>query len=311
MSEKTIDPMEFRKALGSFVTGVTVVCTRQPDGTPRGFTANSFTSVSLSPALLLVCIGKTASSYPIFSEADIFSVSILAENQKNVSSIFASKAPDKFAQAAWHEATTGAPIVSDSAAWFDCKTHQVVDAGDHIILIGEVVDFDHQPVNPLGYCKGAYVSFSLSQDALASASARVGAILEQHHSIVMIKNDDGNLTLPAGNKLQPETEKSSLLGLLKSLNLTSQLDFLFAVFDDARANGASNIYYRGRLISDLPSDGNLVLIPFQAIDWSLIKDEAVAMMLKRYVKERSEDAFGVYVGDASQGTVQQLARTPI
>jgi flavin reductase (DIM6/NTAB) family NADH-FMN oxidoreductase RutF len=172
----TIDAMEFRKTLGAFVTGVTVVSTRQQDGTPRGFTANSFTSVSLDPALVLICIGKSAASYPVFSAAAHFSISILAEDQKQVSSLFASKAADKFEQVAWHPGLTGSPVIDGSAAWFDCETHQVVEAGDHIILIGRVVDFANTTASPLGYGRGAYLTFSLSQDALAAAGprARVG-----------------------------------------------------------------------------------------------------------------------------------------
>src|SRR5690348_18311076 len=96
-----IDPLELRRAFGTFMTGVTVITTHGADGSPRGFTANSFTSVSLDPPLLLVCIGKGAASLDTFLHADGFAVSILAEAQKEASGIFASKRPDKFAAVAW------------------------------------------------------------------------------------------------------------------------------------------------------------------------------------------------------------------
>lgn len=150
---------------------MTVVTTIQPDGSPRGFTANSFTSVSLDPPLILVCISKTASSHPVFSATQRFAVSVLAENQADVSGVFASKAQDKFARVPWDTRKTGAPVIRDAAASFDCVTHDVVDAGDHIILIGRVVDFAQTSASPLGYCRGAYVNFSLSQDALSAAGA--------------------------------------------------------------------------------------------------------------------------------------------
>ncbi|MFP4903008.1 flavin reductase family protein, partial [Paraburkholderia sp. BR14261] len=165
-AQPAFDIAEFRRALGAFVTGVTVVTTIQPDGSPRGFTANSFTSVSLDPPLILVCIAKTASSYAVFSQTGRFAVSVLAEDQQQVSGVFASKAADKFAQVPWSARKTGAPVMDGAAASFDCTTHEVVDAGDHIILIGRVVDVVQTSSTPLGYCRGAYVNFSLSQDAL-------------------------------------------------------------------------------------------------------------------------------------------------
>jgi len=102
-----IDPKAFRQALGNYPTGVTVVTTVDADGTPRGLTANSFTSVSLDPALILVCLGKTTASHPVFMQAERFAVNILAEDQREVSALFASKSPDKFAQAAWHTGASG------------------------------------------------------------------------------------------------------------------------------------------------------------------------------------------------------------
>lgn len=307
----SIDTMEFRKALGSFVTGVTVVATTQEDGTPRGFTANSFSSVSLAPPLVSVCIGKVASSYPVFSGTSHFSVSVLAENQKNVSGVFASKSPDKFEQVAWHKGTTGSPIMDGAAAWFDCETYQVIDAGDHIILLGQVVGFEASSASPLGYCRGGYLTFSLSQDAMAAAtSARVGAILESHGGIVMLETPDHVFHLPTGTSLDPASDPTSLRGVFSKLKLDAQLDFLFAVFEDTGAKaGAVHVYYRGQAIGELPQDGAVRVVPLDAIPWDRLQDEAVSSMLRRYVKERSEDAFGVYVGDANTGSVQPLAKS--
>jgi flavin reductase (DIM6/NTAB) family NADH-FMN oxidoreductase RutF len=303
-----IDAMEFRKALGAFVTGVTVVSTMQADGTPRGFTANSFTSVSLDPALILICIGKVAASYPVFSGTEHFSVSILAEDQKNVSSIFASKAADKFEQVAWHNGVTGSPIMDGSAAWFDCDTHQVVDAGDHIILIGKVVDFVNTAASPLGYGRGAYLTFSLSQDALANARAQVGAILEHNGGVVLLETATG-YQLPTGTRLEPASDAGSLRGVLAKLGIEAQLDFLFAVFEDPKApSGAQQIYYRGHSVGALPQTGPVRVVPLDEIPWDKLADDAVRSMLQRFVKERCEDAFGIYIGDTESGSVQPLAK---
>ncbi|MGF6595404.1 flavin reductase (DIM6/NTAB) family NADH-FMN oxidoreductase RutF [Paraburkholderia sp. GAS448] len=304
MTDSSFDVIEFRRALGAFVTGVTVVTTIQPDGTPRGFTANSFTSVSLDPALILVCIAKTASSHPVFSQTQRFAVSVLAEDQRPVSGVFASKSADKFAQVAWHARRTGSPVMDGAAASFDCETHQVVDAGDHIILIGRVVDFTHSSATPLGYCRGAYVDFSLSQEALAATGqrAQVGAILEHARGLVLTRTASG-LQLPTGTRLEPLADATSLRGVLDGLKLNVNLDFLFAVFEE---KGVTHIYYRGRVVDDAPAVADVRYVPLDAIPWNEIRDPAVQSMLRRYVKERTEDAFGIYVGDVEKGTVQSL-----
>ncbi|PQV47657.1 flavin reductase family protein [Paraburkholderia sp. BL21I4N1] len=310
-AEQTFDSLEFRRALGAFVTGVTVVTTVQLDGTPRGFTANSFASVSLDPPLILVCIAKSASSHEVFSATDHFAVSVLAGDQKAVSGVFASKSPDKFAQVAWRARATGAPVMDGAAATFDCKTHNIVDAGDHIILIGRVVDFVHSNASPLGYCRGAYVNFHLSQDALAATGARaqVGAILEHRDGLVLLKTKDG-LQLPTGVKLEPESDTGSLRGVLAKLGLPTHLDFIFAVFESGSGPAASvHVYYRGRVTSSLAAmmDDAIHIVPLSRIPWGELRDDAVRSMLQRYVRERSEDAFGIYVGDTAAGKVQTLA----
>ncbi|MFD1554983.1 flavin reductase [Paraburkholderia silviterrae] len=309
-TQQAFDIADFRRALGAFVTGVTVVTTIQPDGSPRGFTANSFTSVSLDPPLILVCISKAASSYAVFSETRRFAVSVLAEEQKPVSGVFASKAADKFAQVPWSTRKTGAPVMDGAAASFDCLTHEVVDAGDHIILIGRVVDFVQTSASPLGYCRGAYVNFSLSQDALGAAGARahVGAILEHRDGLVLVDTAKG-VQLPTGIKLEPASDPASLRGVLAKLGLHVHLDFLFAVFEaDRERESGVHIYYRGRVIHNGSPwlDSSIRIVPLSQIPWDEVSDDAVRSMLERYVRERRQDAFGIYVGDAGAGTVQTL-----
>lgn len=299
MDEFAVDTVEFRRALGAFVTGVTVVTTLQPDGTPRGFTANSFTSVSLDPPLVLVCVAKSASSCAVFANAAHFAVSVLAEDQESVSSLFASKSPDKFAQTHWHPRRTGSPVIRGAAASFDCRMHQVVDAGDHVVLIGRVLDFSHTDATPLGYCRGAYVNFSLAQNALAASNrpANVGAILEHPRGLVLIDTPDGP-RLPTGDCLPPALNVASLRGVLAQYGLNAHLDFLFAVFEprDEACVGAQ-IYYRGRVLDDAQPHAPVRIVPLAAIPWNELRDDAVVSMLERYVIERSEDIFS-----ASSGT---------
>lgn len=158
MSEMdTINKMrELRDAFGSFMTGVTVVTTCKEDGTPLGFTANSFASVSLDPALLLVSIAKTSSNYHNFANTTHFAINILAEEQKDVSNTFARPSEDRFANISWSKSTCQNPLIDHVSAWFDCTTYQVVDAGDHAILIGKVEDFASTGFAGLGYYRGGY-----------------------------------------------------------------------------------------------------------------------------------------------------------
>src|SRR5262245_29804115 len=114
---KPPDSREVRDALGAFVTGVTVVTTVADNGQPRGFTANSFTSVSLDPPLVLVCISKAAWSVAIFQEAKGFAVNILADNQRAISHLFATKESKKFEAVAWSPGPAGNPVLDGAAAW--------------------------------------------------------------------------------------------------------------------------------------------------------------------------------------------------
>ncbi len=310
MTTSPIDPRELRTALGAFVTGVTVVTTLDAEGHPRGFTANSFTSVSLDPALILVCMGKHSSSREIFSTAGRFAVNILAEEQKNISSTFASKkVVDRFASLDWRAAKTGSPIIADVVTWLDCEMHDIIDAGDHLILIGHVLAFDHTTASPLGYCRGNYLSFSLEQEALTvskSGKAQVGAILEVGGRILFVETATGGLALPTGTSLDAVGDDSSFKTILTKLDVDADIGFLFAVFEDEKSK-LQSIYYRGE-ISGLPANKiEIRLIRFNEIPWDAIEDKAVSSMLRRYVAERMENRFGVYVGGIEQGAVQALA----
>ena len=308
------DPLELRRALGCFVTGVTVVTAIDGEGRPRGFTANSFTSVSLDPPLVLVCIAHTAGSYPLFSTTRHFAINILSEEQRAISSRFASKDADKFAQVQWQSGRTGSPLIAGTVAWLDCRTEQQIDAGDHLILVGRVVDFDHSTQTPLGFCRGNYLRFGLEQQAITATPAnaiRVGAILEKDERVLLLKAaaTDG-WTLPVARSLgRTPNESGGLNGLLDSLGIKAQIGFLFAVFDDEKT-GALSVFYRGEIagIADGRA-GTARLVALSEIPWEKLPDFATQSMLRRYVSERSEDRFGIYVGTSETGTVKGLDRT--
>ncbi len=149
-----------REAFGRFATGVTVLTTREAGGAPRGFTANSFSSVSLDPPLVLVCIGHTSHSAPAFRAAPHFAINILCEDQQGISTLFASRADDKFEQVDWYEGPHGVPLLPGSLATLVCAQHRLIEAGDHVILIGEVLETQTRDAPALGYHRGKYASIT-------------------------------------------------------------------------------------------------------------------------------------------------------
>lgn len=301
-----VDAKSLRNAFGSFMTGVTVVTTIAADGEPRGFTANSFTSVSLDPPLLLVCIAKTASSCPVFSKTAGFVVNILAEDQKDVSGIFASKRPDKFAAVNWHTSDNGLPVITGSLSWFDCARREVIDAGDHIILLGAIRGFGTRDANPLGYARGGYVTLGLEQAAVNAASKShtvVGAILECQGRLVAERDGTaGRLRLPEVGRSGASGTASLLGSDLKGKGIDAELSFLFAVFENPDTH-VQSIYYRGEAHA---AGSGTELLSFDALPFDSFAEEAVRVMLKRYADERQQGRFKIYSGNHERGEVRAL-----
>jgi 3-hydroxy-9,10-secoandrosta-1,3,5(10)-triene-9,17-dione monooxygenase reductase component len=155
-SPNTIDPILFRNALGSFVTGVTIITTRDAAGKGVGMTANSFSSVSLAPPLVLWSIGKTATCFDAFDTATHFAVHVLHSGQEQLSRHFATKSPDKFAEIPSEIGAGNTPLLTDYSARFVCAMEHRYAGGDHIILVGRVLDFDNREREPLVFFKGQY-----------------------------------------------------------------------------------------------------------------------------------------------------------
>lgn len=296
------DPKALRNAFGAFATGVTVITTRQTDGTPRGFTANSFTSVSLDPALLLVCLARTAHSADVFAEAPHFAVNILAEDQKAVSGLFASRAPDKFAQCAWTPGPADMPLIDGALASFTAARHQLVDAGDHLILIGRIEAFSASEGQPLGYFRGNYFSIGLEKDlaeaAAAAKGSRLGAVLACDGG-VLLRAEGDRLRLP----LAPEPTLDSLTAKLATLGLTPRIDFVYATFDD-RSTGGHAVYYHGTVTGPLPPGYRI--LPLADLAQAQITNPAEAAMLARYAQDYRNGSFSIYHGTETTGQTRQL-----
>lgn len=150
------DQRILRNALGSFATGVTVVTTRAADGKDIGRTANSFSSVSLDPPMILWSLAKTSSSFEDFRQAGHFAVHILSADQSDISGLFASKKEDKFEGLAVERGEDRIPLLKHCAARFECRTAYQYEGGDHIIFVGEIIGFEHSSTPPLVFHGGQY-----------------------------------------------------------------------------------------------------------------------------------------------------------
>lgn len=153
---QTIDPKLFRQALGTFVTGVTIVTTRDGDGRPVGLTANSFNSVSLDPPLVLWSLALNSLNLAAFRDAECWAVHILTSGQQDLSQRFATKGSDKFAGLDFAEGPCGVPLLDGCAARFACRATFEYEGGDHAIFVGEVIDLHLAPATPLVFHGGRY-----------------------------------------------------------------------------------------------------------------------------------------------------------
>ena len=151
------DPRTLRDALGCFATGVTVVTCVDDQGRPAGLTVNSFTSVSLEPPLLLVCLHKMAASTEALTSASHFAINVLHTGQQPASITFSTRVEDRFGNTPWSCGEAGAPILKDLLCVFECERFGLHDGGDHHILVGQVVkaSFDSS-LDPLLFFRGSY-----------------------------------------------------------------------------------------------------------------------------------------------------------
>lgn len=153
----TFDTRDFRKTLGAFTTGVTVVTTLDAAGKPYGVTANSFSSVSLDPPLILWSQSVTSSSYPAFRDCERFVVNILADHQVQTSNQFARSRDDKFLGIPVQPGLGGVPIIQDCAAHLECTKVAAYPGGDHVVYIGQVEKMHRSPRRPLAFGDGRYM----------------------------------------------------------------------------------------------------------------------------------------------------------
>ena len=193
-----IDPADLRKVLGTFVTGVTVITTIDASGKAYGLTANSFTSVSLNPPIVLWNLSLTAPSHPIFREASRFAVNILADDQIDISKRFASLGRDKFAGVAVRRGLGGIPLIEGCAAYLECRSEASFPGGDHIVFLGSTPHGLRQKLPEMGLVRTVR---NRTRDGCYQQRSQIGAIAR----LVNTDNPCHALELPTGLLLNTNT----------------------------------------------------------------------------------------------------------
>ncbi|WP_432448103.1 flavin reductase [Aliiroseovarius marinus] len=298
-----IDPRALRNAFGAFMTGVTVVTTKDAHGKPVGFTANSFTSVSLDPPLVLVCLANSSSNYDTFTRAGGFAVNVLAEDQVEVSNTFARPVEDRFAAVDWQDGPAGSPVFEGVSAWFDCTMFNRVEAGDHLILIGRVEGFENAIHPGLGYARGAYVTPAAEAEALNdNAQLMVSALIEHEGKVLLVDAGEGRLALPEA-KVGKGGARAALTKLINDTGVDAEPGFIYSVYED-EARETQHISFLCQAGGETTRHGLFTaLSPSTLMD---IADPVACTMLERFAVESRMGNFGVYYGNQVAGQVRPL-----
>jgi hypothetical protein len=203
------------------------------------------------------------------------------------------------------------PIIKGSLSQFECTREKVIDAGDHIILIGKVQEYKYKVGQPLGYVNGGFFSLeggrTLLDAAKGTADAVVGAVLEYDGKLLFCGGKTAsNLTLPDSRMFEIEPTPTALSKHLKSDGLNASLDFMLSTYDD-KISGKFMVYYRGQASGKAP-DG-MHFCALKDIPFERIKDDAMRFMLRRYVNEAKQGRFSIYHGDETSGETRNVDLT--
>jgi flavin-dependent trigonelline monooxygenase, reductase component len=307
------DSRALREMLGSFMTGVTVVATRLPDGNARAFTANSFTSVSLEPPLVLVCLAKGSWSLDVFVNSQLFSINVLSEEQRETSNAFASRDPVLKAQAIAELAGDETAYIAGSLTTIICERHDVLDGGDHVILLGLVREFQTNMGQPLGFFRGRYVSIGPSIQELeqADASLIVGGILEYEGKLALCrKSGSPAWAIPSASMAPGERHGAVLSRLFANLGVSAEARHPYSLFQEVNERNTTLIFSvetSAEVVPGMRQNGSeLGLFGPEDKPWELINGEMKQGVLQRYFQERDEGHFGIYFDTTSGGRVVSL-----
>ncbi|UTW03396.1 flavin reductase family protein [Amphritea atlantica] len=299
----TIDTRELRNAFGSFMTGVTVVTAVSESGEKVGFTANSFTSVSVDPPLLLVCPANNLSSFDIFNNCKHFAVNILAEDQQDISNTFASAKGDRFEGINWHSDDNGCPIIDGTVAHFSCSTYSNIPAGDHILLVGQISDFSANEKLGLGYAKGGYFSLGMehrAEELTHSLDGVVGAIIEYDNKVLLTSTEQG-YSLPQVASSSDQGSHKTIRNYLESQGLDCEMGSVYSVYENLDAQKFTT-YYRANANNDTVNQSGVYIDIDKIADLNFVSSD-IQSMLQRFVLEKQNGVFRLYVGDNKTGDI--------
>lgn len=312
-----MDPKSLRRAFGSFMSGVTIVATRDSNDSPIGFTANSFSSVSLEPPLLLVCPAKSLSSFDIFDTCSHFHVSVLAHDQKEISNTFASSSEDRFSKVDWRSDLNGCPQIDGAIAHFSCRRERSIDAGDHIILLGEVTQFDFQENHGLGYDHGGYFSLDMERRAAElentthseTRNLRVGALVEHRGKVLLITDhsDVSKVSLPQIDIADEQPSFDAIqMHLTELLAVNVNVGSVFSIFDHSKGD-KSSIYYRVAIEDgDQPNVEAGQFYSVSDLPKQSYSSGAIQSIMNRYINERQTGNHSLYIGTEKHGRTHKI-----
>lgn len=257
----------FRRSLGQFATGVTVMTTHY-QGQNFGMSVNSFAALSLDPALVLWSIRKESTSLEAFRSAGHYAVNILAEDQVDVSNLFAKPGDDRFDKVTWSAGRLGAPLLQGVICTFECQLHEVIDGGDHYILVGHVEHYATYPGKPLLFTQGRYsVTEELTPSNPAAIQDQGGSdevdwlkdatmLRQLHFSSQLMSSRFENLRAQSGDTVA----EFRVYGWLRSQTLpASQLREWLYLGDNEWQDALAELEQRGHLLRQ--PDGMLSLTP--------------------------------------------------
>ncbi|MDM1759162.1 MULTISPECIES: p-hydroxyphenylacetate 3-hydroxylase reductase component [Acinetobacter] len=287
--ETGFDSKAFRRALGNFATGVTIMTAQNGQGEKVGVTANSFNSVSLDPPLILWSIDKRSSSFAVFAEATHFAVNILSADHIELSNQFARSKDDKYANVDFDLGAGNAPLLKECSAVFECERYDILEGGDHWIILGRVVNFQDNGRSPLLYHQGAYSSVlphpSLNAKAENDAEIFPGRLYNNLYYLLTqavraYSNDYQPKQLASGFR----TSEARMLLVLESKTATCKDDLIREVAMPLREiEQAAEILVRKGLLVDT---GHAYELTEKGIK--------TAQMLYHIGESHQEDVFGHY-----------------
>ena len=291
------DPKRLRAAFARYMTGVTVVTTRDARGEPVGFTANSFTSVSLDPPLLLVCPGRHLSSFAVFQSTAVFRHQHSGGGSgRGLEPLCWPRGRPVCALRLGRGVRSAFRSSRAGRRGFPVRHMTGSRQGDHLVLIGRIEAFDHSDANGLGYGPSGYFSLGKEREAMSATATRTrtSVLLDDGRCVYLTEGGD----LPTVEASADHNPLAALRGYLAAKGIAADPGVVYSIYDEG--NATRRLVFRARLAAPAPA---LVAKPIHGLSAAPVPDPAVHAMLSRFETEFQNQSFGLYVGDDRQGDI--------